>query len=225
MELSGRDIAVLRLANQYKQIAPSHLAAAVFADVSATPLDRCLHRLVEHQYLVRIGRRASSFKGGAGGFVYQLGPRGWWYLKRPGQYFKRAVSEHALKVADAFVELLEGRAAGKLDILHLATEYPVGDAVADMYVELGVYNPRRKLSFFLEIDLGTERVKRIEAKLDAYLKAYRASELEIFPYIVFVVPDDWREHEINRIIKNHAGKELFSVCLFGKTVDKLLSFE
>jgi hypothetical protein len=232
MELSVRDQQVIRLVAHFQQLSTSHIAVVIFGERSATPVDRSLHRLVEQKYLVRIGRRSSNpLKGGAGAHVYQLGPRGWWWTKKPGRFFKRAVSEHTLKMADVYAELVLAERAGVIKLIHesewhVLLEYPVAEEIrADIYTELGVYATKRRIHAYLEIDLGTERPRRIEEKLRGYAKEYGSREGGVWPYVLFIVPDGWRESEINRVIKRNAHAHLFSVCTFPKVIHSLMGFE
>lgn len=105
--LSPRDAMVVRQVGKLRQMSSGQLRATLFHEVTQTPLDRALSRLVRDRYLAPVGRRASSTKGGAGAAVYQLGLRGWAMLEKPGRYWPyRSVNEHSLRTADAYVDLL-----------------------------------------------------------------------------------------------------------------------
>ncbi len=52
---SARDRAVVELVDRFRQLTASQVAAVLFTDqVSKTPLDRTLKRLVERRYLTRL---------------------------------------------------------------------------------------------------------------------------------------------------------------------------
>jgi len=223
--LSPRDAMVVRQVGRLGQMSTAHLRAALFHGVTQTPLDRSLSRLVRARYLLPVGRRVSSAKGGAGSVVYQLGPRGWVMLEKPGRYWPyRSVNEHSLRAADVYVALLAAEREGHLKVLSFELEKPVGDARADVWLELGLVARRVRVPYCLEIDLGTERPSRIAEKCAAYWRAYDTSTAETFPYIVFVVPDEWRRSEITRLIEKFDDKRraLYRVCLFDELVPELL---
>jgi hypothetical protein len=72
--------------------------------------------------------------------------------------------------------------------------------------------------------LGTERPSRIAEKCTAYWRAYDNSTAETFPYIVFVMPDEWRRVEITRLIEklDDERRALFRVSLFDELVSELV---
>jgi hypothetical protein len=224
--LSPRDAVVVRQVGKLGQMSTGQLRAAVFYGVTQTPLDRSLSRLVRARYLLPVGRRASSAKGGAGSVVYQLGPKGWTMLEKPGRYWPyRSINEHSLRAADVYVALLAAEREGHLKMLSFEPEKPVGDARADVWLELGLVSRRVRVPYCLEIDLGTERRSRIVEKCAAYWRAYDNSTAETFPYIVFVAPDEWRRAEIARLIEKFDDERwaLFRVCLFDDLVPELLN--
>jgi hypothetical protein len=146
-------------------------------------------------------------------------------LQRPGRYWPyRAVNEHALRLADAYVTLLAAERADLLKILGFEPEKNVGDARADIWLELGLIAQQVKVMYCLEIDLGTERASRIADKCAAYWRAFNTSDADTFPFVVFVVPDKWRRDEITKLIEkfDDERRALFRVCLFDKLVSELL---
>ncbi|MGQ0719503.1 MAG: replication-relaxation family protein, partial [Pseudonocardiales bacterium] len=107
MELSPRDLALVQLVARFSQLAAPHLGEVIFGERSCTPLDRALARLVRHDYLRRVGRRSTDDRPGSGGYVYELGKAGWAAAGKPQRYRRKyGISNHTLKVADVYVELL-----------------------------------------------------------------------------------------------------------------------
>ncbi|WP_369029001.1 replication-relaxation family protein [Streptomyces adonidis] len=216
MELSDRDMEVVRAVGRFYQLATSHVAALLFPDTTGTPVDRTLARLVRLEALNRIGRRATGPQGGAGAYVYQLGPRGWWLLGREGRYRPyRAINHHMLKVADVYVDLLAAEKGGGIKILHAELEQPIGNARPDLTVELGFVEQRQKMSYAIEVDLGSEKPRIIAGKCAAYIEAFRRGLRDPFPYVLFLVPDEWRKSEVSRVLgRLTEGREVFSVRSF-----------
>src|SRR5690348_5885297 len=122
--LAERDRAVIALVGRFRQLSAAHIGAALFPGlVSKTPLDRCLKRLTERRYLVRLARPVGGDGGGSAQFVYQLGRLGWQLLGRTGAYWApRTPNRHALAIADCYVKLLDAERAGKLKLLRFDPE-------------------------------------------------------------------------------------------------------
>ncbi|WP_105970391.1 replication-relaxation family protein [Streptomyces geranii] len=215
MNLSTRDMEVVRLVGRFYQLTSSHIASMVFPDTTGTPVDRTMARLVRLEALRRIGRRAAGPQGGAGSYAYQLGPRGWWLLQREGKYRPyRAVNLHALEVADAYVELLTAERAGAIQILHTELEQSIGSARPDMTVEIGLVQQRMKMSYAIEVDRGSEKPRIIAEKCAAYIEAFYKGLRNPFPYVLFLVPDEWRKSELSRVLGRLGDcREIFSVKL------------
>lgn len=219
MNLAARDLTVVQLVGRFSQLTSTHVGEVLFAEVTDTPLDRALKRLVQHGYLRRLGRRSTD-SAGSGGYVYELGRVGWAELGKPEGYRRKyGISNHALKVADIYVEFVRAHRAGDVELIHWELEKPYGDARADLVVYLG--RDGKRLDYCLEIDLGTERPHIIRRKLDYYWKA--APSDGNFPYVAFLVPDSYRKYEIERVIgRLEEGRELFSVHLFESAVAELI---
>jgi hypothetical protein len=83
----------------------------------------------------------------------------------------------------------------------------------DAYVELGVMALKRKYAFWLEIDRDTEHAETIRGKCVRYWRAFQAWDGEVFPYIVYVVPDATRQRELERVVAGgpDEAKALFRV--------------
>lgn len=229
MELSDRDLAVVRWLARFRLLSTSHIAVFNFGDRSHTTVDNHIIKLVKQRYIFCIGCRPSSPKGGAGANVYQLGRAGWTRMGLEGEWrrFSSASqhTEHSLRVADTYAELVLAERAGVFEILHRGLEKHVGEARCDIYVELGIHSPKRKLAVLFEIDLDSEWEKKIKEKLRLYIKADDAGKVPRFAYVLFVTLDEERARFLKRWIKEVGHAELFSVCTFPQLVPKILSFE
>lgn len=211
MFITARDRQIVMTVGRFGQAAAGQLRAIHFHNVTQTPLDRTLKRLVEQRYLARIERRLVGGTGaGSGQYVYQLGSAGWAALERTRQYRPmRAVSYHTLAIVDAYIELLEWERREAIRLLSFTTEPDTRQVVGgvelrpDLFVEVGEIHKQRALSLWIEVDMGTERPSVIRQKLASYYAAHKsatAAELRVFPRILFVTPDSMREHELTRII-------------------------
>jgi hypothetical protein len=209
-EISPRDALVVRLVGRLTQAASSHIRQLIFADVDRLPMDRCLKRLTDRKYLVRIGRRAPKPQGGNTPAVYQLGARGWWYLQKGGRYWgRRAVSPHTMNIADLFTELVVMDRDGRIRLLEIDLEHQLKRIRADMYIDAAIPAVGKRRRFYVEVQLSA-RPDIIHKKAEAYLQAYQMSTADTWPMVAFVVWDSYHQHQIRKLLPKH---ELFNVYL------------
>ncbi|MEV8548141.1 replication-relaxation family protein [Streptomyces sp. NPDC051572] len=224
MELTDRDLDVLKLTHVFSQVASTHVTELLFGDRSHSVPDKVLGRLVRLGYLSRVGRRATGSKGGAGAFVYQLGRAGRLLLEVDGRLSPN-VNNHALMIADTYLELRRAEKLGVLSITAWEVEQAVPPSVrADLYVALDFPPQRRSSSYFLEIDLSTEQPARIREKVEGYWRAVEMSTADYFPYVVFVVKQQIRKNELSRIFRKlpDEQQEMMRVFLIGELVPELM---
>lgn len=206
--LSPRDIQVVELVGRFRLMGAEQIRDVLFYGLaSKTPLDRTLKRLTDGGYLARIGRMVGGFGGGSGQYVYQLGRVGWRYLGKGGGYRPlRVIDHHALQIAECFVLLTALERGGELTVISYSADPASRQTVADIlltpdaYVELGVPATQQKFMFWLEVDRDTENAEVIRGKCVRYWRAYQAWPDDVFPYVVFVVPDESRRRELERVI-------------------------
>ncbi|MFF5363165.1 replication-relaxation family protein [Streptomyces scabiei] len=226
VELAQRDFEVLKLTRTFSQLASTHLTELLFWDRSHSVPDRVLGRLVKLSYLSRVGRRATGDKGGAGAFVYQLGRAGRLLLGVDGR-LSRAVNNHSLMTADIYLELRRAERQGVLFLNDWAVEKPVPPSVrADLFVSVEYPAQRRRSSYFIEADLGTEPLRVIREKIEGYWRAVELSDDEYFPYVVFVVRERVRLLELERLFGGleEERREMMRVVLLDGAVSKLSDF-
>lgn len=224
--LSPREVQVIELVGRFRLMSANHLRELVFArTTSKTPLDRTLKRLTDNGYLVRLGRFVGGYGGGSGQYVYQLGRVGWRFLKKGGGYRPlRVVDQHTLAITDCFAALKQLEREGLLSVVvytpEPASHLNVGGVplTPDAYIELGLLAPRRKFLYWLEVDRGTENADTLRGKCSRYWHAFAAWEGDVFPYVVFAVPDNVRQAELTRIIAGGPAEAqaLFQVYLLDK---------
>ncbi|SRR5581483_3531593 len=206
--LSPRDTQVVELVGRFRLFSAEGLGEVLFSDnKSKTPLDRALKRLTDAGYLARLGRMVGGFGGGSGQYVYQLGRAGWRLMGKGGGYRPlRVIDLHTLTIAECFVILKRLELGGQLTVITYTAEPGCHRTVGgvsltpDAYVELGVSALNLKYSFWLEIDRDTENSETIKGKCSRYWRAFQSWDGEIFPYVLFVVPDAGRRRELERII-------------------------
>ncbi|MBM4646556.1 hypothetical protein GS464_29515 [Rhodococcus hoagii] len=226
MNLSPRDAQIIALVGRFGQVSTGQISRLVFAaNKSETPCRRVLARLVEHGMLRRMGERPrGGWAMGSSQYVYQLGSKGWNYLRREGKHQPyRTLDSHRLQIAEAYTLIVLAERAGDLLIQEVITEpdnwVEVGqaDIRPDLYVCFDLPKGVRR-RVWLEIDMGTERRAKITGKLAGYRHAYRFwGDMEMFggyfPHVAFIAMDDERARELAQILGEipEEPRKLFSV--------------
>ena len=214
--LSTRDEKVIALVGRFRQMTGRQIGDVLFAACrSQTPCDRTAKRLVDRHYLARLER--CRLVGGEGGgstqYVYQLGRLGWKLLNCPGRYWAPTrVNLHTLAVADTYRSLIvaarqssEPNNSDGFELIRFEPEYPVHAGttglVADALIEVGFRQRGVKVSLCLEQDRSTEHARVIREKCVTYWQVCKWWPPEqVFPYVAFVVLDEKRKTEIERVI-------------------------
>jgi hypothetical protein len=230
MQIATRDLAIIRLVGRFNQATAAQIAHAIlYENSSKTVKTRVLARLTKDKYLARINRRLPGGpKGGSPQYVYQLGPEGWRLFTRRRWPGLLAVNYHSLAIMDAYLSVLRLERQGLGTISSYLTEPESHTVIAgqdlrpDLHIEFDVPG-RGTLGLYIEVDLSTERRKQLMEKMERYYQAWKHAEVESFPLIVFLVPDDYRKQEIGRIVKagGEEWPELFHVQEMEKFSDYL----
>lgn len=228
MMISPRDGRILREVGRFGQLATSHIRSLEFhANKSLAPCNAVLLRLEKSKLLRTTEKRGrGGWAGGSAENVYQLGQKGWTYLRRDGKYWPyRSIDVHRLAIADAYVMTREAERAGELKIDEYITE-PAShrrvagvDVTPDLYMSLAFpqIDEGARLKLWLEVDMGTERHDKIADKLARYWHAYQhwheSDNGRLFPLVVFVAVDELRERELNAIVRegDERARRLFDV--------------
>ena len=176
VELSSRDMTLLRALARFRLARTSDLVALAFADVRRDTAGKRLRRLFDAGYLDVVPQRRTDEN------VYTLGPQGKrWIEASGGRVSLRPAGglEHHLAIVSAWVELAV--AAHENPTLQLASLRPdwevrqvawangasvVPDALVELRVVTGGQSACLRLA--LEVDLGTEPSGVLRDKLRRY---------------------------------------------------------
>ncbi len=162
--------------------------------------------------LDRLERRRGGPGGGSSAWVYALGPAGrrlvaYWAgegLPRSRGAHEPAApwTAHTLAVSELYVRLKEAERAGRVELLDFDAEPACwrtftrlggapGVLKPDAYVRLGV--GEFEDSFFVEVDLGSERRGQLTRQHQAYREYFRSgveqAKTGVFPSVLWLVPD------------------------------------
>ncbi len=180
---------------------------------------RTLKQLTDRGVLARLERTIGGVRAGSAGFIYYLGPAGQRLIAlhagqglvrgrarpEPGSRYVR----HRLAVAEIYVAVREAERAGALDVMALEVEpdcwrsFQDGlggkrDLKPDGFARLGV--GAYEESAFIEVDLGTESLNVIAAKLKVYVDYFNSGSEQarhgVFPRVVWVVGSQRRRQKV-----------------------------
>lgn len=172
--LTARDRDLLDRLNEHEPLTTSELRLLFFSGESRCR--RRLRALEAHELLLRVYPTRSQ-RGGSSEALWFLSPEGRRLLGAPGRRppgLSIPDLDHRRAVAQFFCSLIERSLNRKSEGLwswrgERSCERGLGGAGRpDGY---GRYlHPRGELTFYLELDRGTETLARLRAKLDTYLK-------------------------------------------------------
>ncbi|MEU7526003.1 replication-relaxation family protein [Saccharothrix sp. NPDC042600] len=246
-QLTDRDRAIIHDVGRFKLATAGQLERLHFAYLppKSRPRNRqaVLKRLTDHHILARVGSRGRGGPGGGSqGYLYTLDTVGHDLAqltsarpRRPYVPFDPTIA-HYLAVTELYVQLVEADRAGHLTLLKFETEpyswrYFGNRQVLkpDAYVQLGVVHDgrRRKGSFFIEIDRGTQWGAKIAVKVPQYLAYYNAERPDgpVFPKVLLLAPNERRAAYLGRLIERRAGDLRAFVTGVGEHVLPLLLYE
>jgi hypothetical protein len=213
---------VVRLVGRFRQLTSHHVAVLAFPDVTQTPVDRALRRLLRHCYLTRIPRVFGDGEG-SHGWIYQLARKGWSFAEKPGSYKKLYKPDwHALMVADMTCDFLTASKDGRFTLQNYGLEVegsPGGIVIRpDLVVQMETH--AEPAVVLVEAETGSQGLKRLNGKCEAYWKASRAYT-GTFPLVLFAVPDDEHRRRVRNAMNAgpQGSAELFKVCLATEVVE------
>ena len=219
------------------QLARLFFASSVRADTAIRRTNFALQSLKKAGLVSHLKRRIGGARRGSASYVWQISFQGLKRLKsqddsitlryknqyEPTQHHV----EHTLAITEVFIETLEAvRDSEKLSLEIFSFEpnswrsyqklSGIGRTLKpDAYLEL--VNHDYEDHYFLEIDRSTESLARVVNTCKKYIEYYRSGieqrQKEVFPYVLWVVPDDKRKLAISKAIQKELYNfwELFTV--------------
>jgi hypothetical protein len=210
------------------------------ADLSGQRMTRrLLKQMTDRGILARLDRTVGGVRAGSSGYIYYLGAAGQRLIAlaagqgairgrtrpEPGSRFVA----HRLAVTEVCVQIREAERGGGLDVMALDAEPDcwrrfqdsVGgrrDLKPDVFSRLGV--GAYEESAFIEVDLASESLNVISAKLKIYVDYFRAGTEQaihgVFPRVVWIVPSEARRAKVlERCLRLPAeARGIFAVTTF-----------
>jgi len=223
---SARDLAVLVTLGDCRYATTRQLTALHFTE-NATPkaatraANRALAKLQEDKLIASLDRRIGGVRAGSSDFVWSLTSGGSRLLNLEGEEGDEPrrrrhdpsprFVEHALATTELYVQLnsIDGI---DLTLAHFEPLCWRERLKPDMFAVTtdGEYEDH----WFFELDLATEAPSRVEQKCEQYEEYYLSGAEQVFPLVVWIVPDTKRQTSIreqiaqSRTIKH---KNIFTV--------------
>lgn len=243
-ELSERDLATLDAIGRYRLMTVKHVTRLIFhdhaSDETATRVcRRVLGRLLRLGLVKRLDRRIGGVRAGSKGHIYSLSPAGHRLLGKtgrkpsgePGWQFVN----HTLAVSDLGTAVTAAALDRGLEVLDVLPEPlcwrtyegPHGRTTVKPDLFVRVADDLHELSWFVEVDLGTESLPTIQRKCQVYVDYWQAgaeqSRHGVFPKVLWVVPNrDRRSSLAASIVISQEHAFLFDVCMSGQSTGCLL---
>ena len=223
--ISDRGRHILKSLHQCKylttlQIARLHFSSSLNSSAAVRAATRSLGDLREYNLVNALQRRIGGVRGGSGSFVWALSPGGFKLLnlhssqEQSRKHFREPTSyflTHTLLISETYLQLIEICAQNDMTLSQIQFEPECwrqqnGDTgkpqilKPDMYAVIkgGGYQDH----YFFEIDCDTENVARIVDKCERYIQYLHSGteqeQNDVFPYVVWIVPDGKRKNSIKR---------------------------
>ncbi|MDO4902598.1 MAG: replication-relaxation family protein [bacterium] len=226
MRLTKQDVEVLNLLNRCRYATTRQLVELYFRQnkpKTATRRTNLLTKKLNNLGLIaHLNRRIGGVRAGSGSYVWHITHRGIKELRKVDESVKIRLKnryepsqnhlKHQLFVTQIFVELNTLHLEGKILLDTFSFEPKCWRSFATLFSSLTLKpDAFAKLTvgdfeeaYFFEADNATEHLGRIIAKCKQYIAYFNTGieqrENEIFPLVVWLVPDDKRKLAVlNRI--------------------------
>lgn len=239
MTLSKLDIGILRLLNRCRYATSKQLTTLYFREntpKTATRKTNLITKKLNDAGLIgHLERRIGGVRAGSGSFVWYITHKGIKELRKRDERVKLHLKnryepsqnhlKHQLFVTEIFVQLQSLHLDEKISLDEFAFEPKCWRSFATLFSNLTLKpDAFAKLTvsdfedtYFFEADNATEHLGRVIAKCKQYIAYFNTGieqrQNEVFPLVVWVVPDDKRKSAIlNRVRDELDGFwELFAV--------------
>ncbi len=251
-QLTERDLAIAETVGRFKLATATQLQRLFFVQYEqdgvtlmyseksrARNRQAVLKRLTEHRVLARIGERGRGGPiGGSASYVYALDIAGQALTsfserpRRPYVPYDPSI-EHYLAITDLYVQLVEADRANEVTLLAFDTEpychrtFGHRTLKPDAFVQLGLEHAgqRRKRSYFIEVDRGTQYGAKISTKIPQFLAYHNWPDRDgIFPLVVLLTRTERRASYLRGVVAGFNNQQkLFCVDQLEAPVAKWIS--
>ncbi|HEV2782559.1 MAG TPA: replication-relaxation family protein [Actinophytocola sp.] len=245
--MTDRDWQIVREVNRVRIASGEQLERLCFASVATgrsrtATRSRAVGRLVRWRVLAPIGRRIGGQERGSTAQVYALDTIGQRLLagdqlaagapirvRRPGPPGVRSL-RHLLAVAELYTQLVEQARTTGLELVTFKAEpaahWPDGKGgrlKPDAYAVLG--KPGARDHWWIEVDLATESLPTVRAKLQTYLDFQRRGERDpgdVTPWVLVATSTECRRDAIRAMVRRlPEAAGLITIVTSGEAAQKM----
>jgi hypothetical protein len=245
--LSERDLQILHDLEDFRLLTTRHIQRLHFttghrtSSAATRACTRVLARLTELGLVAHLTRRIGGVRQGSAATTWQLAATGERLLRTiRGNGTRRRYTEpatefiaHTLEVAELAVRLREAERDRALEVPEIQAERRawtrfIGPHGAPVWLRPDLRAVTAGIDFeqhwFIELDRRTERATFLERKLTTYGAYYSSGQYQaahdLFPTVLWVVPDLRRSEELARIASSLGlPHEVFRYCLPDAFID------
>ncbi|MBJ8343968.1 replication-relaxation family protein [Antrihabitans sp. YC2-6] len=210
MSLFDRDVAMLRDVGRFRLLRTSQVNFLHFHDVSDTPRKRSLIRCVGANMLRVIETPApGGSRGGNAENYYQLTREGH-KAYGVGEYrlIKAVYPErHKVQVAEVYISAIQAFRDGWLEEASDTTTDPYSaeqiggvEIDPDLYLDVRVPEFRHRWRYWVEVDLATENIGKIKAKLQRYAYVHQYIKEQQAEAERSGIPNKWSTYRVRRVL-------------------------
>ena len=232
--LSERDIHILRSIEKHRFLLTGQVERLYFTDGSSPPANtratnRALKKLNEYGLINPLKRRIGGVRAGSASLIWHLTEPGYKLLHLDDSEAGRRKRfdepspmflEHTLAVAECAVQLFSiCRPSEDLELISVDSEpscwRPFTDNGRTVQLKPDLFAITTYEDYedqwFIEVDLNTESVSQVVEKCKVYRKYFytglEQKKSQLFPVVVWLVPDEKRKNSIKAAIKESIPKE------------------
>lgn len=233
--LTERDVALLRTLRAHRLATTTQLQRWHFRSDGSGAFEerrtalrvaqRVLLRLERHGLIARLYQRIGGVRRGSDSTVWQLGATGDRLLsvldgdkRRRYTEPRQAFIAHTIAVTELAVQLAEARHRGQLDQAEVSGEPSNWRRFVGLHGRIEILKPDLHAitafgdyedHWLLERDLASEHPSVVVRKAHIYERysataAYQARH-EVFPVVLWVVPNEARKHALERALRTSKG--------------------
>lgn len=212
--LSPRDQLVLSDLQRFRQLTASQVRRLHFATGTdrgqIVRTHRALARLTKWGLITRITRAVGGYGGGSGDYIYQ-----------PPHSRTRTPDAHTLDIAELYVRLIEAKRSGVISELIFDPEQWAYVQAGRIELKPDAFAEVDGFQFFIEVDRGSEWRPQLNQKMRRYTQAFNNWREDVFPQVLWVVPDEDRARLMRGVVKRQEEPALFAVIGFTDALDRL----
>ena len=243
-DFSDLGLSALQTLRDYRLMQVPHLARFLYAkkqkEAGERSCRRLLKRLHDKDLVRRLDRRIGGMRAGSSGHVYAVSPLGHRLLRsgtrkrwgEPSLYFVNHTLAIAEVASQTYALAIQAGHATRFET-EPAVWRRYQDALTETWVKPDLYtvvvSGEEELHWFVEVDLHTESLSRIERKCQAYRNYFNTGAEQattgVFPKVLWTAPDEQRATQLTSVLgQSRWPPGLFALALAPSAASAITTF-